>query len=260
MRSAFLIGLLSVAAPAAVAAQTLGPRTLTPWQVQCADLPLTGPPTSPLTVEASERGDGRLVASPGELVVIRAGTDRGLALGQSFVARRVDRGRVDYTGVRADRPGVRFGRDGYYGGLRSTALLTIERIDARFSLARIVKACDQVEVGDILEPAVIPPIPAAAAMGPENFDDRGEVLFGRDLRAIFGDGDVLSINRGSSHGVTPGTRFSIFHVQANDLPMSERGEVVVLDVSENTSRAVVVRARDVVEAGDVIVRRAAGQP
>lgn len=247
-------------APALVAAQGLGPRTLTPWQVQCADIPLAGPPTVPLTVDASERGDGRLVASAGELVVINAGTDKGLALGQNFVARRVDRARVDYTGVRAARPGVRFGRDGYYGGLRSTALLTIERIDARFSLARIVKACDQVEVGDILEPAEVPALPTPAAMGAENFDDRGAVLFGRDLRTEFGDGDVLSINRGSSHGVTPGTRFSLYHVLTNDLPMSERGEAVVLDVTETTSRAVLVRVRDVVQAGDVAVRRATGQP
>jgi hypothetical protein len=260
MRNAILVGVLSVTAPALAAAQGLGPRTLTPWQVQCADIPLSGPPAVPLRVEASERGDGRLVASTGELVVIRAGTDQGLSLGQNFVARHVDRVNVDYTGVRADRPGVRFGRDGYYGGVRSTALLTIERIDARFSLARIVKACDQVEVGDILEPAVVPPIPAAAAMGPEDFDDRAAVLFGRDLRTEFGDGDILSINRGSAHGVTPGTRFSLFHVLTNDVPMSERGEAVVLDVAETTSRAVLVRVRDVVQAGDVAVRRAAGQP
>jgi hypothetical protein len=262
MRNALLVGMLSVVtAPALAVAQGLGPpRTLTPWQVQCADIPLSAPPAVTLAVEASERGDGRMVATTGELVVIRAGTDQGLAIGQNLVARHVERGRVDYTGPRADRPGVRFGRNGYYGGIRGTALLTIERIDARFALARIVKACDQVEVGDLLEPAVIPTLPAAAAMGAENFDDRAAVLFGRDLRTEFGDGDVLSINRGSSHGVTPGTRFSLYHVQANHLPMSERGEAVVLDVAETTSRAVLVRVRDVVQAGDVAVRRAAGQP
>lgn len=259
MRKPVLVGLLSVV-PALAAAQGLGPRTITPWQVQCADIPLSSAPPVPLSVAASERGDGRLVASVGEMVVIAAGTDQGLARGQNLVARRATRGKVDYTGTRADRPGVRFGRDGYYGGIHSTALLTIERIDARFALARVVKACEQVEVGDILEPAVVPELPTPAAMGAENFDDRAEVLFGRDLRITFGDGDVLSINRGSSHGVTPGTRFSIYHVQANDLPMSERGEAVVLDVSETTSRAVVVRARDYVQAGDVAVRRAAGQP
>ncbi len=255
MRSAVFVGLVTVAVPALASAQGLGPRTLTPWQVQCADIPLAGPATVALSIAASERGDGRLAVSPGEMVVIAAGTDQGLSIGQNFVARHTDRGRIDYTGVRADRPGVRFGREGYYGGLRSTALLTIERIDARFSLARVVKACDQVEVGDVLEPAVISELPAPAAMGDPNFDDRAQVLFGKDLRTAFGDGDVLSINRGSNHGVTPGTRFSLYHVYANHLPMSERGEAVVLDVTETTSRAVLVRVRDVVEAGATAVQR-----
>jgi hypothetical protein len=218
-------------------------------------------------VAASERGDGRRAIAPGELVVIAAGTDQGLKLGQALVSRRTDRGREGYNGVKPGGPGVVFGRSGYHGGVRSTALLAIERIDARFALARVVKACDQVEVGDPLEPAVIPDLPAAAAMGPENFDDRAMVMFGRDLREVFGDGDVLSINRGSKDGVTPGTRFSLFAVQRDDrhmwrsdIPMSERGEAVVLEVSETTSRAVLVQVLGVVHSGDVAVRRAAGQP
>jgi hypothetical protein len=260
MRQAWLVGVLGVALPAVAGAQGLGPRTLTNWQVQCADLPATVAPSAPLSVAASERGDGRLAIGPGELVVIAAGTDAGLTLGQALVARRPDRGREGYNGAKPGQNGVLFGRSGYYGGVRSTAVLAVERIDARFALARVVKACDQVEVGDLLEPAVLAPLPAAAAMGPEDFDVRAMVMFGRDLRETFGDGDVLSIDQGSAHGILPGTRFSIYHVQGNDLPMSERGEAVVLDVAETTSRAVLVRVRDLVQSGDVAVRRNAGRP
>ena len=39
------------------------------------------------------------------------------------------------------------------------------------------------------------------------------VMFGRDLREDFGDGDVVAINRGSKDGVTPGTRFSLYGSQ-----------------------------------------------
>jgi hypothetical protein len=269
MRKVWLVGVLGMALPAVAGAQGLGPRTITNWQVQCADLPASEPPGAPLWVAASERGDGRLAIAPGELIVIQAGTEQGLKLGQALVSRRVDRGRESYNGVKPGAEGMIFGRSGYYGGVRSTALLTIERIDARFALARVVKACDQIEVGDLLEPAVIPALPAAAAMGPENFDDRAMVMIGRDLREDFGDGDVLAINRGSKDGVTPGTRFSLYRVQqggslyntvGTNLPMSERGEAVVLDVTETTSRAVLVRVRDVVHSGDVAVRRTAGKP
>ena len=122
-----------------------------------------------------------------------------------------DRGRANYHGTWDGMSGVRFGNEGYRGGLRATALLTIERIDERFSLARVVKACDQVEIGDYLAPVTIPDLPTPTATGAHDYDDRAMVLFGRDLRQTFGDGDILSINRGSSHGVTPGMRFALYH-------------------------------------------------
>jgi hypothetical protein len=260
MRNGCLVAIVGLLLPGAAGAQGLGPRTLLPMQVQCAELPLTSAPTVPLTVAASERGDGRMVLSLGEMAVIQAGTTQGLSLGQTFAARRVDRGRENYNGNWDGYEGVRFGGDGYYGGMRTIALLTVERIDERFALARIVKACDQVEVGDVLAPVQMTPLPAAAAAGQPDFNDRAAVLFGRDLREVFGDGDVLSINRGSNHGITPGTRFALYHNPKNGMPLSERGEAVVLDVTETTSRAVVVRVREFVSIGDTAVRVVPGQP
>jgi hypothetical protein len=254
MRNALLVGVLSVTAPALAAAQGLGPRTVLPMHIPCADLPITETPAIPLTVAASERGDGRLALSLGELVVIKAGTAQGLAIGQSFVASHVDRGRENYHGTWDGSAGVRFGRNGYQGGVRATALLTVERIDERFALARIVKACDQVEVGDYLEPVAMPQLPTAAAAGTPDFDDRAMVLFGRDLRHVFGDGDILTINRGRSQGVTPGMRFALYHDPRNGTHLAERGEAVVLDVAETTARAVIVRVKEFVEMGDTAVR------
>ncbi len=56
----------------------------------------------------------------------------------------------------------------------------------------------------------MPTIQAASAAGAPNFADRASVLFGTDLRQVFGDGDVLTINRGSAQGVTRGTRFALY--------------------------------------------------
>jgi hypothetical protein len=44
------------------------------------------------------------------------------------------------------------------------------------------------------------------------------------------------------------------------MPLSERGEAVVLDVAETTSRAVVVRVREFVTIGDTAVRVVSTQP
>ena len=260
MRNAFLVALMGLAVPAAADAQGLGEKTILPMHIPCAELPLTETPAIPLTIAASERGDGRLALSLGELAVIKGGTSVGLAIGQSFVSRRVDRGREDYNGNWDGYQGVRFGRNGYLGGLRATALLTVERIDERFALARIVRACDQVEVGDYLEPVAIPTLPAVDATGAPDFDDRAMVLFGKDLRQIFGDGDILSIDRGRSHDVTPGMRFALYRDPKNGTHLAERGEAVVLDVAETTARAVVIRVKEFIEIGDTAVRVVPGKP
>ena len=132
------------------------------------------------------------------------------------------------------------------------------------------------QVGDYLAPVALPALPAPSAAGAPDFDDRAMVVFGRDLREVFGDGDILNINRGSSHGVTPGMRFALFHSPNADvlsharwrharsrarkgMPLSERGEAVVLDVTENTSRAVVVRVREFIQLGDTAVRVVPGR-
>ena len=252
MRQVVVCAVFGMALPSLAAAQTLGPRTLLPMHVACADIPVTTPPgAGKLTIAGSEREDGREVMATGDTVVIAAGTGQGVAVGQQYAARRLDGG----TRSQAFRRGA----DGY-AGIRTAALLTVTSVDDRFALARIDRACDVVMVGDYLEPITMPTIEAAPASGAPNFSDRASVLFGTDLRNSFGDGDVLAINRGSAHGVARGTRFALYRDAQNGLPLSELGEAVVVDVTDGTSRAVVVRVRDFVSTGDVAVMRAAAQP
>lgn len=54
-------------------------------------------------------------------------------------------------------------------------------------------------------------------------------------------------------------RFALFHTPGGGMPLSERGEVVVLNVDENTSRAVVVRVREYIQLGDTAVRVVPGR-
>jgi hypothetical protein len=249
MRHALVVAILGMAIPSLASAQGLGPRTLLPMHVACADIAVTTAPTGRFTIAASERADGREVMGTGETAVIRAGTSQGMAVGQQFAARRLD------GGTAAFRRGV-----GGYAGIRTAALLTITSVDENFALARIDRACDGVLVGDYLEPLALPALQAPATAGAPNFADRASVLFGPDLRNVFADGDVLAINRGSAQGVTPGARFALYRDPQNGLPLSDLGEAVVIDVTEGTARAVVVRVRDFVSAGDVAVMRGPAQP
>ena len=253
MRQVFVFAVLGMALPSLAASQTLGPRTLLPMHVACADIPVTTPPTDgKFTIAGSAGTDGREVMATGETVVIEAGTTQGVAVGQQFAARRLDGGGGTSRAFRRGAAG--------YAGIRTAALLTVTSVDERFALARIDRACDGVMVGDYLEPITMPTIDAAAPAGAPDFSDRASVLFGTDLRNTFGDGDVLAINRGSAQGVARGTRFALYRDRHNGLPLGELGEAVVIDVTEGTSRAVVVRVRDFVATGDVAVMRGPTQP
>jgi hypothetical protein len=232
----------------AAAAQDLGPRTLLPLHVLCTDLPAAAPPTPSITVAAVQVGD-RIRASlgKGETAVIHAGTAQGVAVGQRYVARRPLRRQP--TVMEPPEP---------WTALHPSGVLTVTAVDEQFSLAVVESACDAVEVGDYLEAMAMPTLPAQTPSGgPGNFDDRAKVLFGKDRRRIFGDGDILSIDRGASHGVVGGARFLLYRDRQNGLPLVELGEAVVVDVAQDQSRAVVVRATDFVAAGDVAVKRAA---
>lgn len=248
MRTIVLAGFVGLL-PAAVAAQPISPRTLLPLHAACADLPVPTAATATLTVAGAQRADGRQVLGIGDMAVLRAGTAQGLAVGQQFVARRLDGGREAF----------RRGTKGF-AGVRTAGVLEITAVDANFAIARVSRACDHVRVGDYLEPLALQPIPAPAAAGAPNFADRATVLFGRDLQQMFGDGDILAIDRGTAQGVTPGSRFAIYRDPRNGLPLTELGEAVVIDAGDNWSRAVVQRAFDVITGGDVAVLRGAAQP
>lgn len=251
MRVALAVALMGMAMPFDVAGQTLGPRTLVPMHVLCADLPFSTPPGITLTIEGAQHADGRQVLGIGDTVVIKAGTGQGITVGQQFVARRQKRMSDVYAR----------GRDGY-GSVRTAGVVTVVAVDERFALARIERACDTVLVGDYLEPLEMPVLPTPAETGPANFDDRAAVLFGPDRRETFGDGDILTINRGATHGVAAGARFAIYRdpKQGLRLPLIELGEAVVVDVNESVSKAVLVRVKDLVETGDVAVPRGPAQP
>jgi hypothetical protein len=258
MRHALAVAIMGMAIPFDAAGQPLGPRTLTPMHVLCADLPVTAPPSTSLIIEGAQHGDNRETLGIGDVAVVRAGTSQGISIGQRFVARRLMKAQETLTYVPGPYDSVRTAHD----SVRTAGVITVFAVNDGFALARVERACDSVLVGDYLEPLDMPTLPAPAAGGRPNFDDRALVLTGTDRRRAFGDGDVLTINRGSSHGVNAGARFAIYRdpAQGLRLPLVQVGEAVVVEVSESISKAVLVRVMDRVETGDVAVPRGASQP
>lgn len=238
--------LLLTAVPAfAQSPEVTGPRTLTGHMVTCTDLPVVSKPIPRLTVFGPFDSDQRFSTTRGTLVIKRHADD-GLAVGQRYVTQRLQ-----------GDPRKRFPKPGEgYGQLRVTGWVTIRAIDEINAMATVDFACDSIEIDDFLEPYVEAIIPADAAPSiPPDFSDRGSVLFGSDDRGIFGDGDITSIDRGTLHGVVPGSRYALYRDRKDGMPLVYVGEAVVLTTYEATSKVMVTKALGAISSGDLAVPR-----
>jgi hypothetical protein len=224
--------------------EVTGPKTLTSALVMCTNLPVLRKPIPRLTVFGPHAADGHLVATNGTIVVKRL-PDDGLAVGRRYVTQR----------RHSDLKSFGAGDEGY-ADLRVTGWVTVKAIDDVNALAEVDFACDSIEIGDMLEPYVELTLPAAAApLEPADFTDRAKVLTGADGRIMFGDGDVMSIERGTLHGVVPGARYAFYRDFHNGLPLVHVGEAVVLETAEQTSKVAVTRVLDPIQPGDIAVPR-----
>lgn len=228
----------------------LGPRTLSATLVTCADEPTLALSSSPYRIIAAHAGTNHEVYAAGDIVVLNGGTPQGLMAGQRYLVRRMQ------VGLYGEQPG-NMARP----AIRTAGWLTVVAADAHFALARIDFACDTVIKGDYLDPFVETTLPEkVAADGPPNFNDLARVLFGADRRQTFGAGDLLSIDRGMDRALAKGTRVSFYRDRQNGTPLVEMGAGVVVDVSSDSAKVVVTRAREAVAFGDYVAIRGASAP
>jgi hypothetical protein len=239
----------AVSASAQSPKEVTGPWTLTPTMVMCTDLPVTALPPFKSVIKGIHSTDPRLAAGHKGVPLIVARTpDDGLAPGQRYVTARTHGNAKNFP-----RNGETF------GDLRVTGVVTITATDELNAMAEVDFACDSIEIGDFLEPHVELSLPMSAGSGEvaPDFKDRAKILFGADNRALVGMGSLISIDRGTLHGVVPGTRFAIYRDNHNTMPLVYLGEAVVLVTSELTSKVMVTRALDGIETNDVAVPRRA---
>ncbi|MGE3404042.1 MAG: hypothetical protein AB7K63_15740 [Vicinamibacterales bacterium] len=252
MRFAALLALACAAAGVSMAAQrgpapaAIRPR-LDPAVIglACAPSVVFEPPAASLLVTGSQDSFVRRTHAEGDLITINAGRANGLEVGQEFYTRRVLL--ENRRPATPDTPGV----------VRTTGWIRIYAVDDTMSLATITHSCETVDVGDYLEPFVLPAPPAQAAERlPAERDNYGRILVGADRRGAFGSGDYMVVDRGSNHGVAPGARFAIY--RDRDEPgnfLFDLGEAVAVEVKAETSTLLVTVARDAMLAGDLVALR-----
>jgi hypothetical protein len=218
----------------------LGPKTVVPATVACADLPVTTAPTPQLHVAAPHAGDRHELAYRDDVVVLSGGTPQGLTAGQRFYTRR-------FQPAGAREGAARKGQ----GSIRTSGWLTVIAADEHSALARVDYACTAIYAGDYLEPYQEPALPdTVTPPGPTDFSQMGRVRLGSDRRESFGAGDILTLDWGASKGITPGTRVAFYRDRGDGTPLVELGAGIVIEVAPETSKVVVERARSTITNGD----------
>lgn len=228
-------------APAAAAAK-LPAQVL---DLACAPKLAFEPPPSPLRVTGGQDSFVRQVHAPGDLVTINAGSRNGIEAGQEYYTRRVLVSRREP--ITRETPGT----------IVTTGWIKVWAVDDDMSLATITHACHTIEIDDYLEPFVLPTMPAVSADRPKpQRDNYGRVMTGSHGRRMFSQGDFFLVDRGSDHGVTPGSQFVLYRNKRQpENFLFELGEAVAVDVTPDTSTLQVTRTLDAIMEGDLVAIR-----
>jgi hypothetical protein len=241
-----VVGLLTVPA-FAQRAPAPQPTNLAPevLALACAPTLVFEEPARPLRITGGQEAVVRVAFAPGDLVTVNAGTENGIEVGQEYFVRRAQP--AERRAISRDNPAT----------IRTAGWIRIYAVDDTMSLATISHACDSIQIGDHLEPFVVPqPVTADAVSVRPQRDNYGQVLTGADGRRSFGRGDFFLVDRGSDHGVTKGAQFVIYrdNLQAENF-LFELGEAVAVEVRPETSTLRVTLSRDAFFTGDYVALR-----
>ena len=202
-------------------------------------------PAVPLHITGGQDSSARQTYHPGDLVTINAGTRDNITVGQQFYVRRALVSRNEP--ITQTTPAI----------IRTAGWIQVYAVDEAMSLATVTHACDTVGVGDYLEPFALPQLPVPAAGRPDTQrENYGRVMMGQDRRRSFAKGDYFIINRGSDHGVTPGTQFVLYRDKKLDANfLFELGDAVAMDVRPDSSTLQVTTSLDAIIEGDFAAMR-----
>ena len=250
--AALSVVVAAVPASAQATRDVHGPRTLTPVMVACTDLPITTLPEPRLVIKGGHTTDRRAMVTRGAEVMIGRSPEDGFSAGQRFTVRRL---KEDYK-IFPGEP-----TRGYVN-LQTIGYITVTSVDENNARATIDYACVPIQGGDFLVPYAEPTVPTRAGeMLYPDFSDRARVLEGNEFKAMFADGDTLSIDRGTAHGVTAGARYAIYRDWRDGvMPLVHVGDIVLMEVGQSTSKAVVISTIDAIRVDDVAVPRTQKYP
>jgi hypothetical protein len=246
MRRGIFVGLAVLAM--ASSARTASAQ-LTPMQaaVLCAPPANAAPPgDKALRIRGSQDPVRRSMFAPNDTLVLDAGTNGGVTLGQEYFVRRSLR-----FGLPPNAPPH---------GAMNVGWVRVVAVNDSTAIAAVLHVCDAISTGDYLEPFEMPMAPQDAERdmptGELDFTVMSRVIGGSEHRDMGATGDLMAMSSGTDQGVAPGARFAVYRdVKTNGMPLAAVGEAVVIASAKTESVIRLTRTRDAVQPGDYLVPR-----
>ena len=231
--------------PVAAAAQGLpvGPSVADfSVDLACAPLSLMEPPTSGLRILAAEE-PAKYLYGPRDVVILNAGANQGMKVGQQFFVRRVVHDVVTPE-IEGFRP----------VSVHTAGWITIRDVQPDTARATVTHSCDGLLQGDYLEPYVQPEVPAPLpAAGEPDYAHPARLIMGDQRRQSASAGEMLMLDRGRDAGLVAGQPLAIFRDTLGGAgPVVKIGEAYIVSVHPHTALVRFTAVRDAVYVGDLV--------
>jgi hypothetical protein len=197
----------------------------------------------PITIGGTLADGVNSMYAPWHRLVVTAGSEQGVRVGQQYFVRRMADPYEDKKGL-----GL-IAKERYPMAIVTDGWVRIDAVEDKRSIATIVHECGGIVPGDYLEPFDMPTVPSPLAEGTPDYGNPAEVLFGTERARVEGGGRLVVIDKGSKQGIQPGQRFTLF--RASDAgPNVIVAKGIAVEVKADTSMIVINEIRDAVYAGD----------
>jgi hypothetical protein len=178
----------------------------------------------------------------GDVLLLDAGGDTGMAAGQHVVVRR--RFRIGDKGTPLKQ--ATFGE-------HTAALLQVVQATTAGAVAVVVYACGEFMAGDAIERFEPSLVTAPQPQGEPQFDDPAHVVFGELGREMGTPRELMVIDRGFSRGVVRGQRITIFRrSHGSQGPVVRVGHGTIMAVRAQSATMQIDAANDAVTVGDMV--------
>lgn len=225
--------------PAAVQAPATWPTPAFMNELGCAPHLTFAEPSMRLRVTGSLDPERHLVFAKGSTVTINGGTEDGVQPGREYFVRRLQK-RFGMSGPDVSHP----------VNVHTVGWVKVVSADTRIATATVTYACDAILTEDYLEPFAAPAVQTILD-GQVRYENLARFLSGLEDRRTVGSREYMTIDRGTDHGVKPGTRIVVLR-DKKEGPLVEVGEGIVLQVRPESSTVQLTRIRDAIYSGDLV--------